>query len=494
MSKHAPKSDLKEQNKSRALPIVFLTVFIDLLGFSIVLPILAPLLVLPTSFVLPDVSQSDRLIIFGFLVASYAIAQFVATPILGQLSDRYGRKQILGISLIGTFVSRIMFILGIASAINGTFDPNVNIAILFISRIVDGITGGNISIAQSSIADISNNENRARNFGILGSAFGLGFIIGPYLGGKLGDTGIVTAVNNILHLPSLINPSTLPLWFATVLCLINVISLYSFFEETIKEKVKSKLNLSIAFSNTVEAFKIPSLRVVFITLFLLTLGFNFFTQFFAVYFDNNFSQEIQIRADEALANGDIKVENIPQEIQAIPSEAIKETAIAKYKSGVAFQIQAQKESSDVFSYVGVWSVIAQGVLAGVLSKRFKPATLFKWGLLVNGIATLLFLAVNRTDLLLITIPIFAVSNGLIQPNSSAIVSGSADAKSQGVVLGGSQSIQALAQAIPPIVSGFIASKLSIDAPIIAGGTIILLSFFIFYVFYREKEKVVLHEE
>ncbi|MFS8131216.1 MAG: MFS transporter [Candidatus Dojkabacteria bacterium] len=493
MSKDAQKSENVDKSKGRALPIVFLTVFIDLMGFSIVIPILAPLLVLPTSFLLPAVSQSDRLIIFGFLIASYAIAQFIATPILGQLSDRYGRKPLLGISLIGTFVSRIMFILGIASAINGTFDPNVNMAILFLSRIIDGITGGNISIAQSSVADISTPDNRAKNFGILGAAFGLGFIIGPYLGGKFGESGIVTAANNVLHLPNLINSSTLPLWFAALLCLVNIFSLYAIFPETIKAKVKSKLNLSIAFTNTVAVFKIPSLRIIFITIFLLTLGFNFFTQFFAVYFDTNFQTEIQVRANENLAKGDIVITNIPKEILDIPFEGAKNKAIVQYKEGVAFQIQAQKETADVFSFIGICSVISQGLIAGLLSKRFKPATLFKWGIFVNGITTLLFLAVDRTGLLLITIPIFAASNGLIMPNSSALVSNSADEKSQGVVLGGSQSIQALAQAIPPIVSGFIASKLSIDAPIITGGTIILVSFFIFFVFYKEKEKTVLHE-
>jgi len=113
----------EEPKNKRALPIVLLTVFIDLLGFSIVLPILAPLLALPFgSSILPTTPYDQRLIIFGFLVASYAIAQFFATPLIGQLSDRYGRKPLLAISLIGTFLSRLLFIYGILQA---------NITILF---------------------------------------------------------------------------------------------------------------------------------------------------------------------------------------------------------------------------------------------------------------------------------------------------------------------------------------------------------------------------
>jgi multidrug resistance protein len=113
----------------------------------------------------------------GLLTAAFSVAQFFATPVLGSLSDRFGRKPLLAISLLGTCASFIMF--GLAGSI----------WMLFAARILDGITGGNISVAQAMVSDISSPKERAKNFGILGSAFGFGFVIGPAIGGLLSKLG-----------------------------------------------------------------------------------------------------------------------------------------------------------------------------------------------------------------------------------------------------------------------------------------------------------------
>ena len=155
------------------MPVVVSTVFIDMLGVGILLPVVPQLLAVPggPEYLLPlSWTRSSGLILLGFLTAIYSIAQFVATPILGQLSDRYGRRPILAISLAGTSAGYLVFAYGILSK---------NIPLLFAARAFDGITGGNIAVAQAAVADVSTPENRTRNFGLVGATFGLGFIMGP---------------------------------------------------------------------------------------------------------------------------------------------------------------------------------------------------------------------------------------------------------------------------------------------------------------------------
>ncbi len=143
--------------------IVFLIVFIDLVGFGIVIPIL-PLYA-------EEFGPSP--VIFGLLMASFSIMQFIAAPILGRLSDRIGRRPVLLVSLLGSALGYVLF--GIAGSLG----------MLFASRIIDGISGGNISTAQAVIADITGPEDRAKGMGIIGAAFGLGFVLGPAIGALL---------------------------------------------------------------------------------------------------------------------------------------------------------------------------------------------------------------------------------------------------------------------------------------------------------------------
>src|ERR671928_577563 len=171
------------------LLVIFITVFIDLVGFGIVIPVL-PFYVEGTKF-----NASPRMV--GLLFASYSIMQLLFTPVLGRLSDRYGRRPILFLSLLGTSVG--FFILGFATTL----------WMLFLGRIIDGITGGNISTAQAYIADVTTPENRARGMGMIGAAFGLGFIFGPAIGGILSRWGI-----------------EVPFIFAAAMCFANAMLLY----------------------------------------------------------------------------------------------------------------------------------------------------------------------------------------------------------------------------------------------------------------------------
>jgi DHA1 family tetracycline resistance protein-like MFS transporter len=154
----------------RLLPI-FAVVFVDLLGFSIILPLL------PYYASTFDASE----VTIGWLVASYSICQFFASPVLGALSDRYGRRPLLVYSQIGSCLGFVL--LGTA-----LYLPNP-LLWLFVSRIVDGVSGGNLTIAQAYIADVTPPEERAKSYGLIGVAFGLGFLVGPAFGGFLSRWG-----------------------------------------------------------------------------------------------------------------------------------------------------------------------------------------------------------------------------------------------------------------------------------------------------------------
>src|ERR1051325_7494327 len=153
--------------KRSPLIVIFTTVFIDLVGFGIVIPVL-PFYAEGTAF-----NATPRMV--GLLFASYSIMQLIFSPVLGRLSDKYGRRPVLLLSIIGTGIG--FLILGLAKTV----------LLLFVGRILDGITGGNISTAQ---ADITTKENRAKGMGMIGAAFGLGFIFGPAIGGILSQWGI----------------------------------------------------------------------------------------------------------------------------------------------------------------------------------------------------------------------------------------------------------------------------------------------------------------
>ena len=269
---------IKEKSNKSPLMIIFLTVFINLLGVGIVIPVVAPLLNWTTynaEFnMLEGVSKDSRVIILGFLIASFSIAQFFGAPILGALSDRYGRKKFLALSIFGTLIGYLLFAYAIMIH---------DIYLLFFSRILDGFTGGNISIAFSAISDLSDEKTKAKNFGMVGAAFGLGFILGPYLGGKLSDPTVL----------SWFTAST-PFWFAAALTALNLVFVFAAFPETLKKVNHTPVSLFTGVRNIGAAFKLVHLRTIFLVVFLLTLGWNFFTQFFSVFLIDKFNYTPQL--------------------------------------------------------------------------------------------------------------------------------------------------------------------------------------------------------
>jgi len=229
------------------LVIIFVTVFIDLIGFGMVIPIL------PYYAHYAPFNATPRDI--GFLVASYSLMQFFFSPVLGRLSDRYGRRPILFFSLLGSAVG--YFVLGIANTL----------FLVFLGRIIGGITGGNISTAQAYIADVTSKKNRAKGMGLFGAAFGLGFIFGPAIAGVLSKYGV--------HVP---------FYFAAVLSLANAIALYFILPESLKKSARAMVP---ARKNRIlelfESLKHKEFREINLVYFLLVTAFSIMTYAFVLY-------------------------------------------------------------------------------------------------------------------------------------------------------------------------------------------------------------------
>ena len=405
---------------------LFFTIFLDLVGFSILIPVF-PLLIAPPGApfrVTPDDwSFRSGLIMLGWLQAVYPLCIFVAAPILGQLSDRWGRRPVLAFSLSGTALGYAMFAVGIATK---------NLPLLFAGRILDGLTGGNLAVAQASIGDVSTDENRAKNFGLIGAAFGLGFILGPYIGGRL--SGPNKSFYGLFHTPSWFGATT-PFWFAAALAVLNTTIVLVRLPETLKERIEGRLNPAQAIQNVVAGFASARLRVPLLTAFFWTSGFTFFTSFFGIYVANKFGF-------------------------------------------------TQSTTGDYFAIVGVFIAITQGAIVGLVAKRLIDFKVLRFSIICQAGALAAYFAINEKQLLYWFIPLLALFQGLSQANLGALMSRVAEPGKQGQALGVYSSISSLAQVAPSIMLGYITARSTANTPLVVAAAMTLFAGLIFAAFFR----------
>jgi MFS transporter, DHA1 family, tetracycline resistance protein len=230
----------------KPLSIIFLTIFVNLVGFGIIIPLLP--------FYAQTFGASP--LVIGLLFASFSLSQLVASPVLGDMSDRWGRRPVLIFSLLGTVVSFVM--LAVAQSL----------LMLFAARIVDGLSGGNITTARAYIADVTAEEDRAKAFGILGAAFGLGFIVGPALG---------AAFSHISY--------TAPIWAAAAVTVVATALAYFWLPETVH---RAHARGPSPWHALAELWRRTHLRVLFTIDFVYWTAFAVYQTTFALFGANRF--------------------------------------------------------------------------------------------------------------------------------------------------------------------------------------------------------------
>jgi len=357
---------------TKPLLIIYLTVFIDLVGFGIVIPAL-PFYV---------ESEAFRATPFeiGILFASYSLMQFIFSPILGSLSDKYGRRPILFFSILGSAAGYLL--IGFAFAL----------WMVFLGRIVAGITGGNISTAQAYIADVTSKENRAKGMGLFGAMFGLGFVFGPAIGGILSRYGI--------HVPFL---------FAAILSLVNALLVYFILPETVKlnspPAAKFRKNRLAELFDSLKDAQFGTLNAVY---FFLVTSFSIMTYAFVLYtifrFDYNAEQNGYIFAFIGI--------------------------LAVVFQGVLFERLVKTFGENSMMIVGCLMMTASFIAIPFISPAF------------GGLTALLF----ATALL-------AVGNSMASPAITSLASKVSHDDEQGKSLGVLQSGASLARAIGPALGG-----------------------------------------
>ncbi len=387
---------------------LYLTVLIDMIGIGVLIPVIPQLLGEPnsTAFLLNPSQQHLGFILLGLLSAVYPIAMFFASPILGTLSDKYGRRPVLLISILGTSIGYFLFAVSILIK---------NIPLLFFSRLVDGLTGGNISTVQASITDQVDPEHRAKAFGLLGATFGVGFVLGPFIGGKLADPNFV----------SWFNAST-PFFFAGILAFVNLLSIYFFFNETNIHIDKARvIKFFGSITNLVKIKKLNrEIRYLLIVSFLFNAGFAFFTSFFNVYLTNKFSFSV----------GQI---------------------------------------GNFFGYIGICSILTQLIVVQYVSKKFNKIHILRFAYPAVALATMAYLLPSAGWWLFVITPFFAIPNGLQMANFSALLTSRTSPKERGETIGISSSFNSLGQALPPLFAGLLAVAFAPSAPILIASLFIL---------------------
>jgi multidrug resistance protein len=354
---------------NRIIWVLVLIAIINSMGFGIIIPLLYPY---GKKF---GVTEHT----IGLLTAAFSIAQFFATPVLGSLSDKWGRKPLLVISLIGTAVSFVMF--GFANSI----------FMLFAARILDGLTGGNISVAQAMISDISSPKERAKNFGILGSAFGFGFVIGPAIGGLLSKFGL-----------------KVPFFFAAGIAVIGVLLTLFFLKETNQNKTgrSAAKKGKFSFLSLITVLKKPVIGTAIFTGFLLTMA-----QFTMLIGFQTFSVD---------------------ELKLSP------TQIGLFYGG--------------FGISGILMQMLVPAVKKVISSQatiLLISTLFCLGMMVlAGFAT-------GIVLFAISIGIYGLFNGLRNPMLNAIIADHNEGNGKGEVMGVNQSYASIGQTLGPVTAGLI---------------------------------------
>lgn len=384
--------------KKKSLLPLFLIVFVDLLSFSFILPLI------------PSIATGYGLspLWIGVLLATFPIGQVFGAPIFGRWSDRFGRKPILILSVFGSFLS--MLIIGLTNSI----------ILIFVSRLTDGLTGANITIAQSYISDVTAPENRAKGLGIIGAAFGLGFIFGPAFGGILSQTSYG------YHLPALI---------AAGLSFMNLILILVILPESLDKEARKAMRKSpgtrFSLKALSEALSRPKVGPLLNSRIYYSIAHGIFQTIFTLY-------------------------------------AQKHLNLDARSTGL------------VLGYVGILAVLVQALAIGRLTKAFSDEKLIKYSSLVLSISYIAWaLSPNLIALLIVLIPI-SVSSSVLNTVLRSSLTKSVNREEIGGILGLSTSLESMTNIVTPIIGGFLIGSIGTWAPG-AFSAVVTASLFVFVI-------------
>ncbi len=378
--------------KGNRLATIFAIVFVDLLGFSLILPLLP--------YYAEKYGATPTVV--GLLVASYALAQLIGSPVLGRLSDRYGRRPILLVSIAGTALGFLL--LGFADPLGrliATASAAV-VAVLFFSRILDGLTGGNLTVAQAYITDVTDARNRAKALGMIGAAFGLGFIIGPVIGGVLSQWGYAV-----------------PAFVAAALATANWLAVFFLLPESLTPEMRLAMaqrpRAEFSLAALIRALNRPRVGPLLYIRFFFALASGLFQSIFALY--------------------------------------------AQQRLGLD-----ARTTGYILGYVGLLVVIVQGGLIGRLTARFSEKHLiFASTVLLTAAFVAWALTPNLPALLVVLIPL-SVGTGVMNTVINSALSKSVYPEEVGGTLGLAASLESLTRVVAPTAGGVLLDQIGAWSP------------------------------
>jgi MFS family permease len=356
---------------NKALLPIFLVIVVDILGMAIMFPLLP--------FYTEELGGTPAQV--GLLISTYAVCQLIGGPLLGRLSDTVGRKPLLLLSQCGTLIG--LFILAYAGSL----------WVVFLSRIIDGFTAGNISLAQAYIADVTKPEERTKSFAVIGIAFGVGFLIGPAISGFLSQYSY-----------------QLPIFVACGLSALSILATWLLLPATKAATEGAARRFTVLDWGTyLEYFRRPALGPLLWQFFAFIFAFSTFMSGFALFAERRFTW-----------------------------------------AGHPF---GPREVGYVYAYVGVLGIILQGGLIGRLVRWFGDWGLVRYGFFFGAIGFAMLGWTFGIPMLLAVAAVVAFSTGVLRPALTSLITQSAARGEQGGVLGLTQSLQAFASIVAPTVAG-----------------------------------------
>ncbi len=390
--------------KTSQLVNIFLVIFIILVGFGLIMPLMP--------FYVAEYGGSAFVV--GLLVASYAAAQFVGSPLMGRLSDRHGRRPLLAVGMGVTALGFLLLALaeplgrGLAGLLTGgaasaSFQNSVILGVMFLSRIITGMAGGIISVANAYIADITDESNRTQGMGVIGAAFGLGFIVGPVIGGVLSQWGY-----------------DVPAYAAAGLAALNVATILLLLPESLSDERKAELAARhrrplIDLPDMAAKVRRPRLGPLLIIRLFASLGAALFMSMFTLW--------------------------------------------AMTRLGLNARV-----TSNLLAYFGFLTIVAQVGLIGPLTRRYAPPRLITVSLAVMGAATLAWALTPSVPILMAVMVPLALASGVINTVINSAVSWAVSPAEMGDALGTSSAFESLARVFAPPLGGWLLGTVGPWAP------------------------------